>query len=315
MGTEVRRWGYFCPETKSSIPCTAIRKRPLRTLLCTSIPPLARQRRVSDGGRDISAEYARFCVATWVDSTDSVRSVNSYRECDLGIEDLKVNVLYCEHDFYESTGRPLIGLDDLLVQFEEDETFTHLVIVNADVYLDTARVLDQLRRMNKGFFISEPRVNTTTINFEPNSFYKHGFDLFVLTREQAAVLRGTQFAIGMPWWDHYIPVMLTLHGHRRLSSTGPSAFSLIHDERWVIDQWQHFGRLFVSEVLRRVSWGRMLRRSSRRYLVLLVANSTALALAGTLARLRSRVVDSIVTSALDRMSRENLSFTRTTYSP
>jgi hypothetical protein len=278
----------------------------MRLLLCTSIPPLDRQIRFDHLGRDVSREYLQMCATTWIGSSDHVLSVNSIREQNLGIEELGVEVVYCEQDFYETTGRPLVGLDQLLAKLDASESYTHVAIVNADVYLDAKLARDLHEQLSSELFVAEQRVDTGTLESNDGTAYHHGYDYFVLSREQAMSLRGSPFAIGMPWWDHFIPVALVLQGYRRLESNESLAFSLVHEERWDNNQWRRFGKLFLKSVRRQALSSRS---GSRLWTAVVLENAATvlrIALAEALSVVQGKRSKRSVTRQLQRLAHRNV---------
>lgn len=271
----------------------SIEARPrMRAVLLTSQPPLHAQRRTSPDGEDISTKYAIDCNRSWSLFFPKVVSVNSVREQGLGIEDITETVRWTESDLLRTTGKPLVLLDDLLHHSEGNDL---IGLINADVFLAKAPIL--FDKMSRDTFLVERRTDVRRIDETIGDPYPHGFDFFVIPANLMPIIRGTNFAIGVPWWDHYVPVALILNGARPIGTGVGTAFSLVHEERWDWHLWITYGLDYIRLVRRYLSPLLLLRSGFRRFAWTIWSSAFVL----KFSRRPSRTE-----WALQRVSRENL---------
>jgi hypothetical protein len=217
-------------------------------LICTSLPPLTRQQRFNSKGRNVSEEYAQLCIQSWIDASDEVVSVNSLIESNCGLEERIDSVVYQERDGSKEVGRPLLCIRDILSVATQRSDVTHVGIVNADIYLKGNQVSYDLDRLSGDTFVCEARFDTRDVGELGGKRFRHGYDFFILSRSQQESLKVDSFFIGVPWWDHYVPIALIFSGFRPSRSSQLVPHSLIHEERWDIDLWTEFGQRFVRSV-------------------------------------------------------------------
>jgi hypothetical protein len=272
-----------------------------RIVLCTSQPPLSAQQRHDARGCDVTTAYADECRRSWFGFTDDVISINSLREAAGGVERLVPRVQYVARDLTATTGKPLVKLDDL-IEAGLGLDSSHLALVNADIILhaDARAAAASLRDSE---FMAENRKDTSSVRSTDGPDYPYGFDFFVLQRSAAAQLLGTDFAIGVPWWDHFVPVALLLDGGTLAGGGTGLALSLTHHSRWTPDAWRAFGRHFVEEVSGRVRPRHLASRRFRRYVILMLAMRLAFTVVGASGAANA---DRISPRLLRRVSRANL---------
>lgn len=267
-------------------------------VLCTSQPPLVAQFRTLVSGIDVTQEYAAFCNSSWHRSFTSVLSVNSIREVGLGVETVAETVRYTSTDLLEITGKPVVLLDDLLTAAPKSDP---VGLVNADVFLNPGNVTKSVSGLREGEFLAEQRTDVSVFGGEggeqTGAPYPHGFDFFIISRAQAQSILGTRFAIGVPWWDHFVPIALILDGARPAGTGAGTACSLRHEERWEQRVWLDYGRYFVKVIAARVSLVHLRKSPLRPYVMVILTSAVLLAL------LRK---ESHIRRILRRISRANM---------
>jgi hypothetical protein len=233
----------------------------------------------------------------------SAFSVNSMLEQKLGIEEIIGDVRYVSTDLAQRVGKPVVLLDDILREANGSDP---VGIVNADTYLagDVSGAIERLHGTN---FLAERRTDVETLGATEGTPYAHGFDFFVIPARLIPVISGSGLALGVPWWDHFVPVALTLAGNRPVGTGNGLAFSLVHDERWDSDLWETYGRVFVQVLVRRLSLRLFLQKDFRLFTWTLITSGILLGIAPR---------NKISKWALRRVARQNLSlverFRRTT---
>jgi hypothetical protein len=77
--------------------------------------------------------------------------------------------------------------------------------------------------------------------------YFHGYDFFAAHSSDVAALAKTHLVFGAPWWDHFFPLAMYLHGCQ-IAQLEPEVIHLHHDERWNLAAYRKLGDRFISEI-------------------------------------------------------------------
>jgi hypothetical protein len=254
---------------------------------------MSSQRRVLPSGQDVTEAYAEACTTSWRRFFSHVISVNSFLEKDLEIEELVRDVRYVPTDLMNQVGKPVTLFNDLL---NEAHGYDLIGVINADIYLAGA-VDDALRGLGVDTFVAERRTDVDTVDSTEGSLYPYGYDFFVLPAPLLPIVSGTDLALGVPWWDHFVPVSLILAGHRPTGRGTGLAFSLRHEERWDANLWVVYGRIFVRSVIARISFRMLLKPGVTRYAWTTVTSALLLEITRS---------PSIIKWALERVSQQNI---------
>lgn len=209
----------------------------------TSLPPrLVRQ---NSSGSDLGPEYLAMCVESWRSAGFEPYTINSVNE-DLGDlpEQLGVSRLTTAQDARDLVGKPLIYISDF---FDVISSVGEgpVAIVNADILLEIApSAFGAFQRLKVGEFAFFSRTDIEKVEDRHGTVHELGVDLFVFHSDDLRQLDADRFIIGVPWWDHFIPVAARLNGLRPVAPEGVGVFHLIHEEAWKFDQWLDYGEHF-----------------------------------------------------------------------
>jgi hypothetical protein len=207
--------------------------------LFTSIP--ARVSRLNTSGDDIGTSHQRTCIASWKQTGFSPVSVNGPAE-PTGYD---IRQITLARDASEITGRPHIYLDDMVEAIASD-TDGPFAIVNADISIPPAAGLaHRAAAVEPGTFLFARRLDTEDINSGQGVPYRDGFDFFAGHARDLRDFGKTRFVFGMPWWDHYLPLLTHMHG-LAVTQLEPRVLHLKHDERWEQSTWETFGEIFIA---------------------------------------------------------------------
>ena len=213
----------------------------------TSIPPASC--RYSSTGNDIGAEYLYNCVESWRRSGFKSFSVNSSAESVTDIlKEVGVTGLQVPRDARQRYGKPTVYLEDFLSSACLGYNGP-VAIVNADIVLALSDA-DQLeiKNLQPGFGIVERRVDILNQDQRTGSEYLVGYDFFVFHSQDLLKVKSRFMAIGFPWWDHFLPIVMLTAGLKLMRITPNSVLHLVHEDRWDSSTWQLIGRQFINEV-------------------------------------------------------------------
>jgi len=189
-------------------------------------------------------ERQRVALASWAAAGFSLVSLNDpqeHREVTAAWAALEdpppVTFRVVRRSLREKIGRPLVFIDDMLAQRELDGT-SHLGIVNADVGLrDSVSLCALLAERSFDLFYAS-RLDVDAATDPTGTMYDGGYDLFIMTRAVAAAVPPSEFCLGRPFYDYFIPCAALLYG-----------FSTVECRRPVIDHVRHPVRYDPSELL------------------------------------------------------------------
>jgi hypothetical protein len=206
-------------------------------LLVTSLAPNIN--RLDKNGANIGHEYQQRCIDSW--RGFSALSVNSHKETT----NFKIRTALVPRDASSVTGKPLVFFSDLLSIARDEAKGCPFAITNSDVILCNG-LMDRVANLAPGEFIYSRRIDTENPNDWSGTPFEAGFDFFACHPLDIEGFK-TELVFGAPWWDHYLPIAMLRRGTNGLQLS-PSVFHLKHEERWDWRTFQHFGKIFISEM-------------------------------------------------------------------
>jgi hypothetical protein len=220
-------------------------------VVATSIPPKIIR---YDNGREVGHEYQKQCIASWLDAGFRVLSLNSFDEIgELAACYPGVQFIAMERDAREISGRKTPFIVDMLsVLARQPEPVVG--IANADICFESGRnwreaiassvddAIMVVRRVEIG------SLSAAASEVEKPEVYRHGFDLFFFENTRAFESVDCSFAMGLPWWDYWLPIAFRLQGRKVRLLTEPTAFHFRHPANYDDDLWQHMAREFAEFV-------------------------------------------------------------------
>lgn len=218
--------------------------------VATSIPPVLRRQQ---GGRDIGLAYQASCVRSWLEAGFKVLSVNAPDEIELLAPRYPdIEFVAAERDVSAISGRKMPLIEDLL-QALSRQAQPILGIINADLCFETgcdwastiAPAITATLLIGHRFDIPfwPETAGAGTVSGVP---YEFGYDLFFFEKRTlpaalTASAGGRRFAMGLPWWDWWLPLVFGLNGYRLALLTAPMAAHLAHPANYDIAIWERMG--------------------------------------------------------------------------
>lgn len=213
--------------------------------LFTSIPPHFSRKRAN--GQDLGPEYARMCVQSWRNSGFDPVTVNSKNESLAGIiAEENIKCITVGRDVRERFGKPLIFLGDFISSACNHQMDGPVVITNADILIDISdAAYRQLEGLQPGQCFVSKRYDIKEMDSRQGLEYQQGYDFFAFHSSDLKKFTSDDFVMGMPWWDHYLPIWMYLMGLEQLNIKDPFVFHLSHVERWDFEKWVILGGNFL----------------------------------------------------------------------
>ena len=196
-------------------------------------------------GRDESLQQIN--VRSWRDAGFTVLSVNGATEADaLKTAFPDVEIIVAEKTAEQIAGKPVPFIHDLLNALKQwcanqgAAPGQCLVgIINADIFLRASPQLNLTLRNNiANTFILGPRVDVEDASmfksFAPTGgeTFSVGYDYFLMPGDFLDDFEESPFAMGMPFWDFWFPLVALLNGRSLRSLNAPVALHVQHETEW-----------------------------------------------------------------------------------
>jgi hypothetical protein len=204
-------------------------------VVATSIPPKIVRH---DDGREVGQDYQRRCIASWMDAGFRVLSLNAPDEiADLALRHPAVRFIATERDARKVSGRKLPLIIDMLAALARQPEPVK-GIINADIWLEPGKnwraaigagVHDAIVVAHR---IDVGSLSGGTPAAGDAEAYRHGYDLCFFEDGSALESDNRIFAMGLPWWDYWLPIAFMLRGQRVRLLDKPFAFHLRHPTRY-----------------------------------------------------------------------------------
>ena len=198
-------------------------------LLATSLSPVDE--------RDVQ----HTAVRSWLDQDFSVVAVNTPQEID-ALQPSFPGVLFepATRTAEQHAKRPVPYIYDLLqaakVHSQPGDT---VGIINADIFLRPVDgLLGFLSKEAEGSVILGPRIDVPdrgafdSYQAESEPSFSVGYDYFLMSRDVIDEFKDSPFAMGMPFWDYWLPLTAHLNGRTLKALKSPIALHVTHETRW-----------------------------------------------------------------------------------
>jgi len=196
-------------------------------LVVTSIAP-----------RNIERQQA--CINTWQSLGFSVVSLNIQEEINQ-LQSLFPNVRFhavCR-DARTETERPLVYVEDIFMYLRGNGTKIS-GIINSDIYLNVdAGFVSFIAKEAIDNMVFGSRMDIDSLeDYQDGVLYDKGFDYFFFDKNLLEHYPPENFCMGMPWWDYWIPLVLSEKGIPIKLLVSPIAYHVKHlmnfsEHRWI----------------------------------------------------------------------------------
>jgi tetratricopeptide (TPR) repeat protein len=218
--------------------------------VATSIPPTLSRR---NGGVALDRAYQELCIRSWLDCGFRVLSVNHREEIPaLAAAHPEVAFIPTDRDASAVSGRRTPYIADLLAALVHvDEPIVG--IINSDIVFEPSNAWRSwLPQVARDAAVTGQRHDATSLVEGTFRKYYWGFDFFFFDRNSAQELleTPTPFAMGLAWWDYWLPATLSLKAKRVLTLERPTVAHLIHKDPSLDQSWRELAVSFAQSVSR-----------------------------------------------------------------
>lgn len=209
--------------------------------LFTSIPPSIT--RFDMAGRNVGEQYTKYCIKSWCSSGFNPISLNSSTEGIPKCFEQHIQNIYISDDAYAQYQKPVLYLRDFIEAILRNHEGV-VAITNADIVLDLSEAERRtLESLNPNECIISKRIDVDVKEDRTGTVFSKGYDFFSFHTNVIRDFDASDFALGMPWWDHFLPLWLHMKGATSTRKIN-SVFHLKHQERWQYKYWLTVGKKF-----------------------------------------------------------------------
>jgi glycosyltransferase involved in cell wall biosynthesis len=204
-----------------------------RVIIATSIAPK-------------NVERQQAAIQTWLDLGFSVVSLNIAEEIE------QLQLIYKNISFHTVTRhgkkkyrKPYVYIDDILSYLQHQSTKI-CGIINSDIYLKADKnFLDFVTEQATNALLISSRLEVSSASQKDGRLYNFGFDMFFFDRSILAKLPTSEFCLGVPWWDYWMPLVSMQNGLVVKYLANSVAYHLEHDVNYNNDIWCKTGMEFT----------------------------------------------------------------------
>ncbi|MEG4398154.1 FkbM family methyltransferase [Microcoleus sp. N9_B2] len=194
-------------------------------------------------------ENQRAAVESWRSLGFSPVSLNSPEEISQ-LQPIYENVTFhaVNRDARVEAGRPLVYLDDMFAYLRDRPTKI-CGIVNSDIRLKAGDdFLALICKEAENSIVFGSRVDVETSENTEGKVYAQGFDFFFFDKQLLEQFPTSQFSLGLPWWDLWIPLTAHQKNLKLKYLASPVAYHIKHQVNYINNFWQtkgiHFTQFF-----------------------------------------------------------------------
>lgn len=199
------------------------------TAICTSLPPR-------------NFERSQAAVRSWLKLGFEVHSVNTQAEIDIlraHFED--VRFYPCERTARKKFGKDFQYLNTVMVCLAQSGAEV-CGIVNADIVMRGEQEdWAQIAQSGRTAFTYGSRVNMRDFGDGHGWVHEPGFDVFFFPPAFTAQVPEAEYALGLPWWDIFLPCWAMASGFPLAYIYSPVAMHQYHPINWDFNLYYNFG--------------------------------------------------------------------------
>lgn len=210
-----------------------------QTTIITSIAP-------KPLGKDL--ENQQLAIKGWRSHGFKVISLNSTDEVN-ALQPLYPHVIFhpvTRHAAAE-VGKPLVYLEDIF-DFLKNELPSNGIygIINADIHLKLDFDYQTLiEKEAKQSLVISSRVEVKDANETTGQIYTRGFDAFFFDAHLLDKIPKSDYCLGMPWWDFWLPLVAQQQNISVKYLAGPIAYHVQHKNNYSDRLWEKYGLKFT----------------------------------------------------------------------
>mgnify|MGYP001161486231 FL=1 len=148
---------------------------------------------------------------SWVSHGIDILSINCFDELNKLIDKYPhVNFVGNDRTGRHLTGKPVVFINDILHHLRATKSQT-LGIINSDIIANNLnKLIPEIIELSEIGLVYGPRLDISSSEETNGALDPFGFDFFFFHRSLLDVWKESQFCLGMPFWDHWFPLVALL---------------------------------------------------------------------------------------------------------
>lgn len=184
-------------------------------------------------------------IDSWVNLGFKVISINTQDEINAVSQFFpKIEFVVAKYNSEQITGKKHIYFDAIKNALL-NESFRNVGIINSDIILRSQdNLISKLIENLNDSMIFGSRTDIEDLNSFNGEKYNWGFDYFFFDKEILSKIPESEFCIGMPWWDYWVPTILINKKVKVKYLENEIAFHIKHNTNYSNDLWIYFAKHF-----------------------------------------------------------------------
>jgi glycosyltransferase involved in cell wall biosynthesis len=174
------------------------------------------------------------CIDSWIRCGFKVVAINTQNEMNMIKHHFpSVEFVIANRDARAQFGTPYIYIDDILSYFTT-QNCKICGIVNSDIYFCKENLPSFMYKQALNSLVFGSRLDVTSFDNTSNGNFYVGFDYFFFDKDIIKFYPPTNFCIGLPWWDYWLPLIAILAKLSVKKVTSPICYHIIHPSNYSI---------------------------------------------------------------------------------
>lgn len=189
-------------------------------------------------------------LETWLDQGFHIVSLNAQDEI-LILEDQvhDIKLVSVNRDARKIFGKPLVYINDILSYLISNGSDI-VGIINSDIYLKERKdFMDYVADISKDSVSTASRINIHSLNDIKGATYTYGFDAFFIDKKLLKFFPESQYCLGIPWWDYWLPWVAMKKGLMLKLIKDKKLYHLEHDINYSLEDWRRVGIEFAEDFI------------------------------------------------------------------
>lgn len=187
-------------------------------------------------------------TTSWLKNNEVI-SVNTKEEIEK-IQHLYTDVIFVETDnTYNYKNKKLIKLNGILdAMYEHGGEYS--IFMNSDIILNNNYDIKiNERYLNNGIYIC------TRYEIDGENIYKfkYGFDFFCIHKNYLNLFKNENFAIGLPWWDYWLPVCAYMYNLNLYHIDYELNHHKTHQLNYDMEKWNDLAKDLYKDLIKKIN--------------------------------------------------------------
>jgi hypothetical protein len=175
-------------------------------------------------------------IQSWLKKYEVI-SVNTEEEIS-EIKEIYPDVNFIStNETYQYKNKKLIKFDSILSEMSKINGYSFFL--NSDIILkEDMEISINERHLNNGIYLS----TRYDVDDDSVSFFKWGFDFFCIHSKYLHHFKNEKFAIGLPWWDYWLPICAYMNGFNLYHLDYELFYHRKHETNYDMEKWKDLGK-------------------------------------------------------------------------